>query len=89
MRSPLLDDPFALAQIERALEPFIDRIDADELAWMRQELARILVEDEHARALLMGAHPRDVESSGEQVRLTELLRRAEKMLDDERSAGAG
>jgi len=87
MTSPLLDDPFVLAQVERALEPFVDRLDADELAWMREQLARTMVDDEQARALLMGAHPRDVESSGEQVRLTELLRHADKLLDDERRAG--
>jgi hypothetical protein len=85
--NPLLDDAFVLAQIERALEPFIGRLDADELSWMREQLARTMVEDEQARALLLGAHPRTVETSGEQLRLTELLRRAQKLLDDERRAG--
>ena len=87
MASPLLDDPFVVAQLERALEPFVDQLDTDELAWMREQLARTLVEDEQARALLMGAHPRNVDHSGDQVRLSELLRRAEKLLDDERRAG--
>jgi hypothetical protein len=85
--SPLLDDAFVAAQIDRALAPFVDKLDGDQLAWMREQLARTLVEDDAARAVLVGAHPRNIENSGEQVRLSELLRRAERLLDEERRAG--
>lgn len=60
---PLLSDPFVAAEIDAALLPY-GSLPADELAWMRERLAQVLANDPHAAAILEGAHPRVVETSG-------------------------
>lgn len=71
MAHPLLDDPFVAREIEAALAPYAAALSADELAWMRDQLAEQLEHDADARALLEDAHPRnqDVDESGERARL--------------------
>jgi hypothetical protein len=62
---PLLADPFVRARIEEAVAPFVGRLPADELDWMREQLAETLASDDEARAALARARPRVVEESGE------------------------
>jgi hypothetical protein len=64
---PRPEDPFVAAEIEQALAPFRDALAPEDLAWLREELARILADDPEARAALHGAHPRVVDESGERV----------------------
>jgi hypothetical protein len=67
MDRSLLDDPWIAAQIDTAVSPYVARLPAQELAWMREQLAELLVYDEEALRLLRRAHPREVEESGEQA----------------------
>jgi hypothetical protein len=60
---PLLSDPFVAAEIDDALAPYAG-LPAEELAWMRERLADVLATDPHAAAILSGAHPRVVDTSG-------------------------
>jgi hypothetical protein len=64
------DDPWVSAQIDAALAPYAGRVSAEELAWMREQLAEVLASDAHAARLVRGAHPEEptVEESGEVVR---------------------
>jgi hypothetical protein len=64
------DDPWVSAQIDAALAPYAGRVSAEELAWMREQLADVLVSDATAARLIRGAHPGEptVEESGEVVR---------------------
>lgn len=67
MDRSLLDDPWIVAQIDAAVSPYVARLPADELMWMREQLAELLAYDEEALRLLRRAHPREVEESGEQA----------------------
>ena len=62
---PLLDDPWVSAQIDAAVAPYVGRLSAGEVAWMREQLAETLAEGGKAEALLRRAQPAVVEQSGE------------------------
>lgn len=63
---PLLDDPWIKARIESALAPYRDLVSPDDLAFMRDELAELLVRDTHAARTLRRAMPREnIDASGE------------------------
>lgn len=61
----LVADPWIQAQIDAALAPYVGRLPADDLAWMREQLVATLVNERHARDLMSRARPRVVEQSGE------------------------
>jgi len=65
MSSAFLDDPFICEQIDHALEPWAAALEPEELTWLREQLAYLLEEDSEGRAALQGAHPRNVDQSGE------------------------
>ncbi len=72
MPNELRNDPFVAAEIEAALAPYIDRLPAEQLEWMREQLAMALQDDPAARAALDGAHPRaEVDESGERIRVVD------------------
>ncbi len=58
-------DPWITAQIDEVVAPYVGRLPARDVAWMREQLAITLTSDEAAAALLKGARPRLVEQSGE------------------------
>lgn len=62
---PLLDDPWIAAQIEAAVAPYVGRLSAGEVAFMRDQLAETLASDERAARLLRRARPVAVNESGE------------------------
>ena len=62
---PLFEDPWIAAQIEAAVAPYVGRLPADEVAWMREQLAETLATDDHAAEMLLRAKPAFVEQSGE------------------------
>ena len=63
---PLLDDPWIKARIEAAIAPYRNLVSPDDLAFMRDELAELLVRDVHAARALRRAKPReDIDASGE------------------------
>jgi hypothetical protein len=85
MQHRLLADPFVAAEIDEAVAPFQGRLEPEELAWMRDQLAHLCETDPEAAAALKGAHPRhhpgdagSIDASGE---------RAQPWLEDS-SAGA-
>ena len=86
---PITSNPWVVAQIERALEPYVGRIPASELEWMRKQLVETLTSDEHAASVLRGALPRDVEQSGEVVRGTVTPAAAEAEPAAKRGGGRG
>jgi len=61
----LLSDPWIAARIDEAVAPYVGVLPAEEVAWMREQLAETLATDEHAARILRGAHPREVDQSGE------------------------
>ncbi len=63
-----LADTFVASELDRALAPFLDLLDADELAWMRETLAVELSEDAALQGLLLAAYPQTVEASGERLK---------------------
>jgi hypothetical protein len=65
VRSPLVADPWTVAQIDAAVAPYAGVLSASQLAWMREQLAETLATDAAAAKLLRRAHPRVVEESGE------------------------
>lgn len=67
MDASLLDDPWIAAQVDAAVAPYVGRLPAHEIAWMREQLAEVLLHDEEASRLLRRAHPREVEESGERA----------------------
>lgn len=67
MDSSPLDDPWIAAQIDAAVAPYVNRLPAHEVAWMREQLAEVLLHDEEAIRLLRRAHPREVDESGERA----------------------
>ena len=62
---PLLDDPWVAAQIDAAVAPYVGRLPAREVAWMREQLAETLASNDKAGNLLRRAKPAVVEQSGE------------------------
>ena len=62
---PLLADPWIAAQVDAAVAPYVGRLPAAEVAWMRDQLAETLASDERAAKLLRRARPTVVEQSGE------------------------
>jgi len=63
---PLLEDPWIRARIDAAVAPYRNLVSPDDLAFMRDELAELLVRDERAARTLRRAKPRDdVDASGE------------------------
>jgi len=68
MPHPLLDDPFVALEIDQALAPYAEHLDAEQLEWARDQLAALLTDDSDGRALLDAAHPRQVDESGERLR---------------------
>ena len=54
----LLDDPWVAAQVDAALTPYVGRLSATDLAWMRDQLAETLAEDAYAASLVRRSHPR-------------------------------
>lgn len=67
MTDSLLADPWIAAQIEAAVAPYVGRLPARDLEWMREQLAELLTRDERAARLLRQAHPREADHSGERV----------------------
>jgi hypothetical protein len=62
----LLQDPWIKARIDAALTPYQQLVSPDDLEFLRDELAEVLVRDERAARALRRARPReDVQSSGE------------------------
>src|SRR3954469_22069849 len=64
MTDPLYD-PWLTGQIDAAVAPYEGRLSADEIAWMRAQLAEVLAGDPGAAALVRRARPVSVEESGE------------------------
>jgi hypothetical protein len=62
---PLLADPWIAAQVESAVAPYVGRLSEEEVAWMRDQLAQTLEDDERAAKLLRRAQPVHVDESGE------------------------
>jgi hypothetical protein len=62
---PLLEDPWIAAQVDAAVAPYVGRLSAEEVAWMRDQLAETLAGDEKAALLLRRARPIQVKESGE------------------------
>ena len=48
----LLSDPWVEAQIDEAIAPYAGVLSADQLSWMREQLAETLTTDEDAARLL-------------------------------------
>ena len=67
MDRPLLEDDFAARAIEDAVAPFEGLLLVEDRDWLRGQLLSLLHEDDELRALLRAAHPRSVDSSGEQL----------------------
>jgi len=61
----LLQDPWIAARVEEAVQPYVGRLPAAQLAWMREQLAEILAAEPEAADLLRRAHPRVADTSGE------------------------
>lgn len=61
----LLEDPWVAAQIDAAVAPYVNRLPAREVAWMREQLAETLASNDKAANLLRRARPAVVEESGE------------------------
>lgn len=61
----LVADPWIQAQIDAALAPYVGRLPAEDVAWMREQLVATLVHERHAQELMSRARPRVVEQSGE------------------------
>ncbi len=62
---PLLADPWIAARIEAAVAPYVGRLSASEVAWMREQLAETLASDPAAEKLLRRAKPAVIDESGE------------------------
>jgi hypothetical protein len=62
---PLLEDPWIAAQVDAALSPYEDHLSAEEVAWMRDQLAETLASDDRAALLVRRARPVQVKESGE------------------------
>jgi hypothetical protein len=62
---PLLEDAWVAEQVDAAVAPYVGRLSAPEVAWMRDQLAETLATDARAAQLLRRAEPVDVDESGE------------------------
>lgn len=62
---PLLEDAWVAEQIDAAVAPYVGRLSASEVAWMRDQLAETLATNEQAAQLLRRAEPALVDESGE------------------------
>lgn len=62
---PLAPDPWIEAQIDAAVAPYVGRLPAAEIAWMRDRLAEALMTERRGQELVRRARPRVVERSGE------------------------
>jgi hypothetical protein len=62
---PLLADPWVAAQVDAAVAPYVGRLPASEVAWMRDQLAETLSADPRAHKLLQRARPPSIQRSGE------------------------
>lgn len=58
-------DPWLEAQLDAAVAPYVSRLPAEEIAWMRDRLAEALMTERRGLELLRRARPRFVERSGE------------------------
>jgi len=67
MDRQLLEDDFVARAIEDAVAPFEGLLVVEDREWLRGQLLSMLQEDGEARGLLRAAHPRSVDSSGEQL----------------------
>lgn len=65
MAHALLTDPFVRSIVDDAVAPFTERLLPDEVAWLEDQLAVLLQIDPELARLLGGAHPRNIDSSGE------------------------
>jgi hypothetical protein len=65
MAHPLLADPFVRTVIDDAVAPLTNRLVADDLSWLEDQLAVLLEIDPELAQLLKGAHPRNIDVSGE------------------------
>jgi hypothetical protein len=62
---PLLEDPWIAARIEAAVAPYAATLSAEELGWMKDQMAASLAEHDKAAKLLRRARPAVVDESGE------------------------
>lgn len=62
---PLLSDPWIAAHVEAAVAPYVGRLSAGEIAWMREQLAETIAGDERAQRLARRARSVVVNESGE------------------------
>lgn len=62
---PLLSDPWIAAHVEAAVAPYVGRLSAGEIAWMREQLAETIASDERAQHLAWRARSVEVNESGE------------------------
>jgi hypothetical protein len=62
---PLLADPWIAARVDAAVAPYVGRLSAGEIAWMREQLAETLSADPAAAKLLHRAKPAEIDESGE------------------------
>ena len=60
-----LEDPWLTAQIDAAVAPYEGALPADEIAWMREQLAEVLASDPAAATLVRRARPITVDESGQ------------------------
>jgi hypothetical protein len=60
----LLDDPWVAARIDEAVAPYVGRLSAVEIDWMRDQLAETLASDPAAAKLLQRARPSVIDESG-------------------------
>ena len=63
-------EPWLLFRIEAALAPYAGVVSAEELAWMREQVAEALAKDPHAADVVARADPRSRDRSGEVKRRT-------------------
>ena len=61
----LLADPWVAAQVDAAVAPYVGRLSAREVAWMRDQLAETLASDGRAAKLVGRTRPITVAQSGE------------------------
>jgi hypothetical protein len=62
---PLLADPWIAAKVDAAVAPYAGRLPAEDLAWMRDQLAETLASNGRASRLLRRARPATLLESGE------------------------
>lgn len=61
----IISDPWIAAQIDEIVAPYVGRLPAADVAWLREQLVETLAADDRAATLLKAARPRYVEESGE------------------------